>query len=131
LLCALSLAACGDDGSNGTSVSAKDFESAQFDDPTQIDNRWFPLTPGTQFIYRGSSIVDETREPHRVVFTVTDLTKVVNGVRVLVAWDRDYASGELLESELAFFAQDNDGNVWHLGQYPEEYEAGKLVDSRA
>jgi hypothetical protein len=131
LLCALSLAACGEEGSEGTSVSATDFDPANFDQPTEIDNRWFPLTPGMRFTYQGSSIVDEAREPHRVVFTVTDLTKVVNGVRNLVAWDRDYASGELLESELAFFAQDNDGNVWHLGQYPEEYEGGKLVDAPA
>jgi hypothetical protein len=131
LLCALTLAACGDDSAQEHSVSAEDFDPANFDQPTEIDNRWFPLTPGTQFTYQGSSIVDEGREPHRVVFTVTDLTKVVNGVRVLVAWDRDYASGELLETEIAFFAQDDDGNVWHLGQYPEELEHGKLVDAPA
>lgn len=131
LLCVAMASACGDDGQEKQSVSAKDFDPANFDQPTEIDNRWFPLTPGTQFTYQGSSIVDEAREPHRVVFTVTDLTKVVDGVRALVAWDRDYASGELQETELAFFAQDNDGNVWHLGQYPEEYEGGKLVNAPA
>jgi hypothetical protein len=134
LLCVLMASACGEDnpeGSTEKTVSAQDFDPASFDQPTEIDNRWFPLTPGTQFVYEGSSIVDSGREPHRVVFTVTDLTKVVNGVRTLVAWDRDYGSGELLETELAFFAQDRDGNVWHLGQYPEEYERGKLVDAPA
>jgi hypothetical protein len=134
LLCVLMASACGEDNpgaSREKGVSAKDFDPAQFDHPTEIDNEWFPLKPGTQFVYQGSSIVDEGREPHRVVFTVTDLTKVVDGVRTLVAWDRDYAGGELLETELAFFAQDNDGNVWHLGQYPEEYERGKLVDAPA
>jgi hypothetical protein len=133
-LCVLMASACGEDNpeaSREKGVSAKDFDPAQFDHPTEIDNEWLPLKPGTQFVYQGSSIVDEGREPHRVVFTVTDLTKVVNGVRTLVAWDRDYAGGELLETELAFFAQDNDGNVWHLGQYPEEYERGKLVDAPA
>lgn len=131
LLCLFVASGCGDD-SPEQSVSAKDFESAQFDDPTVIDNRWFPLEPGTRFIYQGSSIVDEGgREPRRVVSTVTDLTKVVNGVRALVAWDRDYGSGGLQETELAFFAQDNDGNVWNLGEYPEEYEHGKLVDAPA
>jgi hypothetical protein len=130
-VCVLTLGACGEDSPEGSSVSAKDFDPAQFDDPTEIDNKWFPLTPGTRFTYEGSSIVDEGREPHRVVFTVTDLTKVVNGVRALVAWDRDYGSGELRELELAFFAQDNDGNVWNLGEYPEEYEQGKLVDAPA
>jgi hypothetical protein len=131
LLCLLVASGCGDD-SPEQSVRATGFESAQFDDPTAIDNRWFPLVPGTRFTYRGSSIVDEGgREPRRVVFTVTDLTKVVNGVRALVVWDRDYGSGELQETELAFFAQDNDGNVWNLGEYPEEYEDGKLADAPA
>jgi hypothetical protein len=31
-----------------------------------------------------------------------------------------------VEAELGFFAQDNDGNVWHMGEYPEEYEGGEF-----
>ena len=42
-------------------------------------------------------------------------------------WDRDYSDGELVESELAFFAQTRKGSVWLFGEYPEEYENGKLV----
>jgi hypothetical protein len=103
------------------------FDYDNFDRSTEIDNEWFPLEPGTQFVYQGSTFEGGRRAPHRVVFTVTDLTKVVDGVRTVVAWDRDYSEGELVETELAFFAQDDDGNVWHLGQYPEEYERGKFV----
>ncbi len=110
-------------------VKASDFDPANFDPSTAVDNRWFPLTPGTQFVYRGSSLEDGERLTHKVVFTVSDMTKEVAGVRVVVIWDRDYTEGELVEAEVAFFAQDRDGNVWHLGQYPEEYEAGKLVKS--
>jgi hypothetical protein len=108
--------------------SLEDYKSAQFDNPTDIDNRWLPLKPGTQFVYEGSTFIveEKVREEHRVVFTVTDLTKVIDGIRTLVVWDRDYSGGELVETELAFHAQDNDGNVWHLGQYPEEYENGKF-----
>ena len=111
--------------------SAQDYERARFDDPTDIDNKWLPLKPGTQFVYEGSTFVveEKRREDHRVVFTVTDLTKVIDGVRTLVVWDRDYSGGELVETELAFHAQDNDGNVWHLGQYPEEYEDGKFAEA--
>jgi hypothetical protein len=50
---------------------------------------------------------------------------VVDGVRSSI-WDRDYTAGELVETELAMFAQDVAGNVWHFGQYPEEYEDGKF-----
>jgi hypothetical protein len=107
--------------------SAEDFERAQFDHPTHIDNRWLPLRPGTQIVYEGSAIVDEgDRQPRRVVTTVTDLSKVIDGVRTLVISERDSTAGQLSEPELAFFAQDNAGNVWLLGEYPEEYENGKF-----
>jgi hypothetical protein len=107
--------------------SAEDFERARFDDPTRIDNRWLRLRPGTQLVYEGSAIVDEEgRQTRRVVTTITDLTKVIDDVRTLVVWERDYTAGQLSEPELAFFAQDNAGNVWLLGEYPEEYEDGKF-----
>jgi hypothetical protein len=107
--------------------SAEDFERAQFDDPTQIDNKWLPMRPGTQIVYEGSAIVDEEgRQPRRVVTTVTDLTKVIDGVRTLVIWERDFTAGQLNEPEIAFFAQDNSGNVWLVGEYPEEYVNGKF-----
>jgi hypothetical protein len=59
-----------------------------------------------------------------VTFTVTDLVKVIDGVPSLVMWDVDENEGEIVEAELAFFAQDDAGNVWNLGEYPEEYEDG-------
>ena len=113
--------------------SAEEFEGARFDDPTHIDNRWLPLTPGTQFVYEGSSIVENgRREEHSIVVTVTDLTKVVDGVRTLVVYDEDYHAGQLLEPEIRFHAQDTDGNVWYFGEYREEYDLdGKLVEPRA
>ena len=102
--------------------SAEDFERAQFDDPTHIDNKWLPLKPGTQLVYEGSAIVDEEgRQTRRVVTTVTDLSKVIDGVRTLVISEKDYTAGQLSEPELAFFAQDNAGNVWLVGEYPEYY----------
>jgi hypothetical protein len=62
-----------------------------------------------------------------VVFTVTDLVKVIEGIPNVVVFDRDIQDGEIAEAELAFFAQDRDGNVWNLGEYPEEYEDGKFA----
>src|SRR5215211_827960 len=112
-------------------VTAADFDSARFADPTTIDNQWFPLKPGMQLTYEGSALDGGEKIARKVVFTVTDLAKTINGVRTLVAFDRDYNDGELVEPELVFFAQDDDGNVWTLGQYPEEYEDGKLVDAPA
>ena len=100
------------------------FDPANFSNPTQIDNPWFPLVPGSQFIMQGTTSRDEHEIPHRVIFTVTDYTKVINGVRTIVIYDQDISEDQLVEAEIAFFAQDNDGNIWNLGEYPEEYERG-------
>jgi len=112
-----------------------DFDPANFSNPTTIDNEYFPLIPGTQFVYEGSTIDDEGLEiPHEIVFTVTDLTKKIDGVPTVVILDNDFSDGELEESELTFFAQDNDGNdgnVWHLGQYSESYEGEEFIGGRA
>jgi hypothetical protein len=104
-------------------VDANGFDPANFGpDSADIDNRYLPFEPGTQFVYHGSSVEDGERLPHQVIFTVTDLTKVIAGVRTLVGWDRDLSDGVVREAELIFYAQDKDGNVWHLGQYPEIYD---------
>lgn len=105
-------------------IDGNGFDPANFGpDSADVDNTYFPLVPGTQFVYEGSSIGDEgERIEHRVVFTVTGLTKEIAGVRAVVGWDRDFEEGALVEKELIFFAQDLDGNVWHLGQYAELYD---------
>ena len=115
-----------------TSVKESEvFDSRNFDRSTHIDNEWFPLKPGTRFVYEGFTIEEGKSVPHRVVFTVTDLTKVIGGVRAVIAHEQDYSAEKLVEAEIVFFAQDNDGTVWQLGQYPEEYENGKLVGAPA
>jgi hypothetical protein len=103
------------------------FSPNNFSNSTRIDNQWLPLVPGTRLILEGQADRGSGARPHRVVFTVTDLTKVINGVRTVVIWDRDIAEGQIAESELAFFAQDDHGNVWNLGEYPEEFEDGKFT----
>lgn len=99
----------------------------RFPAPTTVDNPMFPLLPGTRFSYRGTVVEGGSATPHTVVFTVTDLTKVVGGVRTVVGLDQDFLRGRLQEQELAFFAQDASGNVWNFGEYPEEYDHGRLT----
>ena len=100
-----------------------EFDPSDFSAPTIIDNEWSPMLPGTQMTLVG--VADDA--PHSVVSTVTDLTKVINGVRTVVILETDLSEGEVVESELAFKAQDDDGNVWNLGEYPEEYEDGEFA----
>lgn len=104
-----------------------DFDPWEFPASPRITNKWFPLNPGMQYTTEGTVISAEGTSAHKVVHTVTGLTKVIDGVNTLVMWDRDYSDGELAESELAFFAQSEDDDVWLFGEYPEEYENGEFV----
>ena len=100
-------------------ATEKDFAVEHFSaDSINVTNRFLPVPPGTTFTLSGTV----GNNAHEVVFTVTELTKVVNGVRTQVLWDRDFNEGALLEEELAFWAQDDFGNVWLFGEYPEEHE---------
>ena len=106
LLLVFSASACAgvDSGSDGTSdrnrsellstVSAKDFDRTNFDNSTTADNKGFPLEPGAHSVFEGSAIDDGERISRRVVTTVTDLTKEINGVNTVVVWERDYSDGE-------------------------------------
>jgi hypothetical protein len=112
-----------------------EFDPSAFDSRSHIvDNKWFPYEPGIRTEHEGSAVEDEgERVPHRIVLVVTDMTKVIQGVRARMAWERDYdGENRLAESELVFFAQDKEGNVWHLGQYRETYDPdGEFVGGRA
>ena len=119
----LALGACGgDDEAEAKPAVHTDFDAGNFSDSTKIDNEYSPLKPGSQYVFEGRSNRGLGRLPHQVIFTVTDLTKEINGVRTVVLWDRDINNGKLLEGELALWAQDDSGNVWLLGEYPEEYD---------
>ena len=120
----LASAACGDEPGE---KNFEDFDGATFTDPTNVDNEWMSLKPGMRWIWEGTSVDDGEELPHRVVINVTDLTKMVGGVQSVVTWDLDYQDDELVEAEIAFFAQDDDGNVWRMGEYPEEYEEGEFA----
>jgi len=108
-------------------VQFADFDANNFDNSTVIDNEWLPMQPGTQWVHEGTAVENGESIARRIEFTVTDLTKEIAGVRTVVAWIVDYNDNEVIEKEIAFYAQDNGGNVWYLGEHPEEYENGKFV----
>ncbi|NYT20053.1 MAG: hypothetical protein GKC08_07180 [Methanosarcinales archaeon] len=89
-----------------------------------IDNPYFPLIPGTTFIYEGEN---EDGDLERNEVSVTDDTRVVMGVTTTVVWDRVWEDGELIEETFDWYAQDKDGNVWYFGEDSKEYEDGKFV----
>ena len=126
---ALSLAACGDD-SNGSPASSlpQGSETVKLDPAeftTKIDNPWWPMKPGSRWVYRETD-GEGTRQ--RVVVTVTNETKeIANGVEARVVRDIVSEGGEPVEVTSDWYAQDADGNIWYLGEDTAEYENGKVA----
>ena len=93
------------------------FDPANFSDPKP--NPYFPLEPGALNIFEGG---DE-----RVEVTVTGETKVILGITATVITDQVFVNGELAEDTVDWYATDNFGNVWYLGEQTAEYENGQVV----
>lgn len=104
-------------------ATEKDFHASHFSESSvNVTNKFLPIVPGTTFTLSGTANRGGGGNAHEVIFTATEVTKVVNGVRTQVLWDRDIQEGVLVEEELAYWAQDDLGNVWLFGEYPEEHE---------
>ncbi|MGN6744161.1 MAG: hypothetical protein ACTHJL_12830 [Amnibacterium sp.] len=110
----------------GDCRAAASFTQARFPARPDVDNRWFPLKPGSRFELSGTMQDAGSTHRHSITSTVTGLTKVLHGVRTVVLLEQDFDNGELQESELAFMAEDSRGAVWNVGEYPEEYSDGRL-----
>jgi hypothetical protein len=111
----------------GYQATEKDFSVDRFSAAsTIINNQYLPIVPGATFTLTGTANRGGGGNAHQVIFIVTEVTKMVDGVRTVVLWDRDFQEGVLAEEELAFWAQDDSGNVWLMGEYPEEHEGNKV-----
>jgi hypothetical protein len=124
----LLLAACGG-GSDSTSSElpqgAEKVELDAADFTTDIDNPYWPMTPGSRWVYRET---DGRGEVQRVEVTVTSRTKTIDGIEVRVVHDLvTTPDGEKVEDTLDWYAQDSKGNLWYLGEDTTEYENGEPV----
>jgi hypothetical protein len=78
----------------------------------RVDNPWFPLRPGTTYVYTGM----KDGQPARDVFTVTHRVKTIAGARCVEVRDRLYLRGRLHERTTDWYSQDSRGNVWYFGE---------------
>ena len=94
---------------------------------TRITNPYWPMRPGSRWVYRETG-PDGTRQ--RVVVTVTRRTRrITNGVTARVVRDVVTERGEPVEVTDDWYAQDRAGNVWYLGEATTEYEDGRPVST--
>jgi hypothetical protein len=88
-----------------------------------VDNRYFPLKPGTGFHYKG--VRDSTTQADDMV--VTEQTKRVLGVSCTVVRDTVSEHGKAVERTFDWYAQDKQGNVWYMGEDSLELKNGRFV----
>jgi hypothetical protein len=123
----LFLAACG--GSNSGSPSlpqgSKPFELHPADFTTQIDNPYWPMVPGSRWVFREA----ENGQDQRVDVIVTERTKRIAGIEARVVHDLVTKHGEKVEDTFDWYAQDKEGNLWYLGEDTKEYENGKVAST--
>jgi hypothetical protein len=90
-----------------------------------IDNPYFPLPVGRVWVYRG--VKDGQTQVDTV--TVTDQTKVLEGITATVITDVAKHGNKLLEKTTDWYAQDVQGNVWYLGEDTKAYGPNGQVDT--
>src|SRR5262249_42841101 len=88
-----------------------------------IDNKYFPLEPGTTFHYRG--VRDGVAQTDDMV--VTHRVKYVLGVKCIVVRDTVSQGAKPLERTFDWYAQDKQGNVWYMGEDALELRNGGFV----
>ena len=119
------IAAAGGGGGLPRGAEPVTLDPAEF--TTRITNPWWPMRPGTRWVYRETE-PDGTRR--KVVVTVTRRTEVTAaGVRARVVRDTVTEDGALVEDTRDLYAQHRDGTVWYLGERTAEYEDGRVVST--
>ena len=111
--------------STGIAASAPAAGPNPRDFVARVDNPWFPLLPGTTFVYRGVKDGKTARD----VVTVTHATRTIQGVRSTAVADRLYLAGRLEERTTDWYAQDRRGNVWYFGEATAELDRAGHVTS--
>lgn len=106
----------------------KVFAKMKFSHPRDITNSLLPLAYLKQDILEGTEAGAKVRvertllpEQHKT-FTISGQT-----VESLVMEDREFKNGALEEVTLDYFAQDDEGNVYYLGEDVDEYANGKVT----
>ena len=83
-----------------------------------ITNPFFPLVPGSAHTF----VVETQDEIEIIVVEVLEVTRLVAGVQCAVVRDRVYVDEVLIEDTYDWYAQDNAGNVWYMGEEVTNYE---------
>ena len=141
---AVAMAACGTESKRGSpsspQASASQSSLPQGSEPvnlnpadftTKIDNPYFPLSPGSRWVYQEVHTDGPTPTVERVVVKATNKTKrIANGIEARVVRDVVSEDGVPVEVTSDWYAQDSAGNVWYMGEATTEYVNGKPATTK-
>ncbi|MDZ4680394.1 MAG: hypothetical protein SH848_12290 [Saprospiraceae bacterium] len=96
-----------------------DMSPARFANSTNMTNPYLPMEPGKKYIFE--AISDEGTE--RVEVQRLNTTKNILGITCVIVNDKAWLNGVLIEDTDDWYAQDNEGNVWYLGEEVDNYNA--------
>jgi len=106
-----------DAGASSSSEERPEIDPADF--TSEITNPYFPLTPGTTFVYEGTS---EGKAELNTVKVTSEMRPIL-GVPCLIVHDIVEHAGVVVEDTFDWYAQDKDGNVWYFGEDTRELDA--------
>jgi hypothetical protein len=90
-----------------------------------VTNPLFPLAPGTTYHFEG-----ETAEGVETIVTeVLADTRTILGITATIVHDRVFLDGDLIEDTFDWYAQQDNGDVWYLGEDSREIEDGEVVST--
>jgi hypothetical protein len=93
-------------------------QAAELSFSARVTNPWYPLLPGSVYVYRGV----KDGKPSREVMTVTHRTRTINGAPCVVVSDLLYLRGRLEERTTDYYTQDSQGRVWYFGEKTAELD---------
>jgi hypothetical protein len=100
------------------------FHPADFHHPTVVTNPYFPLAAGATWRWKGQY----RSQPYTQADLVLNSTRRIDGVVTRPVLDQDYVKGQIISGSTDYYAQDDQGNVWYLGEATVHYVNGKLTD---
>jgi hypothetical protein len=100
------------------------FHPADFHHPTVITNPYYPLVVGATWQWKGQF----RQRPYEQEDIVLNYTRRIEGVVTRPVLDRDLVKGQIIAGSIDYYAQDDNGNVWYLGEATVHYVNGKLTD---
>lgn len=137
LFLASSLCACSSDSEEGEDKGPEEIDYPAHYDPAtpysvdidaadltpNITHALFPVPEGAKWVYDANT----TDGVEHIEVMVEPGTKSVWGAEARIVRDTVTLDGELIEDTWDWYAQDDNGNVWYLGEDTTEYENGVEV----